>query len=790
MQGRKSRARFTISLIFSLFILTTVIGQTTKLTDAFQIIEKRGEVVFSFSLNKQEPIREQLNRLTHMISIDKVENKVVTAYANRKEFKDFLELGIDYTILPAPSMQHTPLMVGTDALRSRADWDFYPTYPAYETIMNQFAADYPDLCEVVNIKTLPSGHKLLFIHINDSLGVDQNEPEFMYTSSIHGDETSGYVTSLHLIDYLLTNYGSDQQATNLVENLDIWINPLSNPDGTYAGGDNTVYGATRYNANGVDMNRNYPDPEDGQHPDGNDWQDETVAFMDFAGEHDFVMSANFHDGTEVCNYPWDTWYKRHPDDDWWIYVCRQWADTVHFYGPQGYFDDLNNGITNGYDWYSISGGRQDYMNYFHHCREFTLEISKTKLIPASQLLSIWDYQHRSMLNYMEQCLYGVHGKVTNAVNGNPVPAEVWIEDHDKDESQVTAGLPVGDYHRPVKEGTYDITFSSFGYYPKTIENVNPVDMSTLVLNVALQPYVNLSANFSASDTIIEKGSYASFSDLSEGAGIVSWEWNFDGATPSTSNKQNPDSILYTNNGTYDVSLTVTDSSDNTSTLLKEDYMLVTEAYTMSDTTVHLCDGLFYDSGGPEGNYQDNETFTMTFISMLESGSLEVVFTGFDVEEDVSCSKDFLEAYDGTSTDAPFIGAWCGNDLPGSITAHNIDGAITFRFVSNDTINMEGWKAFVSCDTSVGIKELPGDELVLFPNPASGSFSVSYGRKVKQIEVYSLTGQLLIRTDNINSMQQVNTESLENGMYIVVIATAGKVYSKKLIIHNSFVKRGS
>ncbi len=36
------------------------------------------------------------------------------------------------------------------------------------------------------------------------------------------------------------------------------------------------------------------------------------------------------------------------------------------------YDD---GITNGAAWYVIDGGRQDYMNFFHQCREFTLEIS-------------------------------------------------------------------------------------------------------------------------------------------------------------------------------------------------------------------------------------------------------------------------------------------------------------------------------------------------------------------------------------------------------------------------------
>ncbi len=187
---------------------------------------------------------------------------------------------------------------------------------------------------------------------------------------MHGDETTGYILLLRLIDHLLSNYGADTELTSLINNTEIWINPLANPDGTYASGNHTVFGATRGNANLVNLNRNYPDPEDGQHPDGNTWQVETLAFMDLAEEQNFALAANTHGGAEVVNYPWDTWSRLAADDDWWQMVAHEYADTAQYYSPSGYFNGFNDGITNGYAWYSISGGRQDYMNYFHHCREW------------------------------------------------------------------------------------------------------------------------------------------------------------------------------------------------------------------------------------------------------------------------------------------------------------------------------------------------------------------------------------------------------------------------------------
>lgn len=775
--------RLIFIFLFSFLTLFSVSAQTgSEYQKAQQTLTERGEVYFQFHLNPDEPFREQLEKLTRVISIDKVANNIVNAYANKKEFNEFLKLYPDYKVLPPPSMLRMPFMLDGQAARGRTTWDFYPTYQGYEDIMNQFATDYPNLCEMVNIKTLDSGHKLLFIHINDSLGVDQNEPEFMYTSTMHGDEVTGYVLMLHLIDYLLQNYGSDSLVTSLVKHVDIWINPLANPDGTYAGGDNTVYGATRFNGNGIDLNRNYPDPKAGPHPDGNEYQPETQAFMDFADAHDLVLSCNIHGGSEVCNYPWDTWSKRHPDDAWWIYVCRQYADTVHNYAPSGYMTDLNNGITDGYDWYSITGGRQDYMNYFQHCREFTLEISSTKTPPASQLPDFWDYNYRSFLNYMHQSVFGVVGRVTNADNGNPVPAKVFVENHDQDNSFVFVSMPVGNYNRPIKAGTWDFTFSSFGYYSKTIENVSTTDEDSVLLNVQLQPYVSLSADFYASDTLVEAEDSISFFDASSGNNIDQWEWTFEGGTPASSSEQNPTGITYPDKGEFDVTLTVTDSSGASNTLTKENYIKVSDFYNMQDTTIYLCNGFFFDTGGKEGNYSDDEDYTMTFVSTGENGVIRAIFHEFNLEQDENCNNDYLEIYDGKDVNAPLLGKWCGSNSPGDVVSSDADGALTFRFHSNSLINFPGWMAELTCDTGVGIAIAEQLSFRVFPNPATNNLTISASCPINEIKIYDLNGRPVYQSDNLSEILNVKTGSWKRGIYILRMETNGKVYNEKLILH--------
>lgn len=427
--------------------------------------------------------------LTGIISVDKIENdNTVYAYASKKEFSRFLEQGLVYEILPHPGDYDGDLNMRSDIdIRDIGEWDFYPTYDGYVSMMNQFAQEYPSICQVFSIGNSVQNRQLLMAKISDNVGLNENEPQFLYTATIHGDETTGYVLMLRLIDYLLSNYGTDPRVTSLVDNIEIWINPLANPDGTYAGGNNTVNNARRYNALWVDLNRNFPDPADGPHPDGNEWQAETVAFMEMAENNRFNLSANLHGGTEVCNYPWDTWSRFHADDDWWQFVCHEYADTAQFYSPAGYMSGFDDGITNGYAWYRITGGRQDYMTYFQQAREFTLEISNVKLLPPGQLPAHWNYNYRSFLNYMEQSLYGLRGTVKDSVTGWPVRAEVYATLHEMDSSWVYSALPNGNYHRYLHQGNYSVRYSAPGYITQVKNNVTVTNHQATVLDVKLVP---------------------------------------------------------------------------------------------------------------------------------------------------------------------------------------------------------------------------------------------------------------------------------------------------------------
>ena len=671
----KKRFLFVILLLVSVCV-------SAQEKDLDAMMQQRNEYYFSFKLNADD----DLSKIARTISVDKVDGDVVVAYANNLNFMEFNKLGHDITLLTPPSLIEEHRMFDGNS-RATYEWDSYPTYEAYEEMMFDFAQNHPDKCEIITLGTLSSNRKILVAHINN--GVSDGKPKFLYTSTIHGDETTGYIMMLRLIDYLLENQ-TLPEVQNVLDNIDLFVCPNTNPDGTYHGGNNTVNGATRANAQGIDMNRNFPDMNDGPHPDGNPYATETEWLMDFAQNYQFTMAANYHGGAEVMNYPWDNETDLHVDDAWWQLVSREYADLCHQVNPN-YMTFKNNGITNGAQWYMIGGGRQDYMNYYHKCREVTIECSDTKCPSGSQLPNFWNINKNSIFAYMNQCLYGIHGVVTDMNTGAPVSATISISNHDNDYSVVESQMPAGDFHRPIKGGTYNVVVTANGYYPFQ-QTVTVADGQTVVLNVALEPGEGLIADFNVSSTNVANGGVVNFTDASWGIGINSWSWEFEGAEPSTSSVQNPQGIRYSENGVFGVRLTVTNENGLTDTKYAEGLITVMNSVNMHAGEETTCSSLFYDDGGPNSNYSDNRNYTLTFFPDTEGAKIKVDFLSFNTES----NYDYLKIYDGTSTSSAMIGSYTGGNSPGTVVASNAQGALTFNFTSDSYSSEPGWEAVVSC----------------------------------------------------------------------------------------------
>lgn len=410
------------------------------------------------------PGKDALDILTRSVSVISADDKTAGIVISPLTLEWFLRSGYDYSIEERKAFKGE----FTAANFSEAlSWQKYPRWSQYDSIINYLSVTYPDLCDPDTIGTSINGRYIFALKISDNADTDEDEPEVFYTSTMHGDETAGYVLMLRLSEYLLKNYDTDSRVKALVDNLEIWINPLANPDGTYRSGD-VIVSPVRFNANGYDLNRNFPDPV----TPNTVKQKETTDMVGFMRKHRFVLSANFHAGSEVVNYPWDRWYtKFHADDSWFRQISRAYADTVHQYSGPSYMTELENGVTRGADWYVVYGGRQDFVTWELQGREVTIELDLTKETLPGQLETMWQFNYHSMLGYLENALFGIHGMVRDAETGESISARVYISGHDKDSSHVCSDTLTGRFTRFLSPGSWNLTFSAGGYIDTTVNNV-------------------------------------------------------------------------------------------------------------------------------------------------------------------------------------------------------------------------------------------------------------------------------------------------------------------------------
>lgn len=117
------------------------------------------------------------------------------------------------------------------------------------------------------------------------------------------------------------------------------------------------------------------------------------------------------------------------------------------------------------------------------------------------------------------------------------------------------------------------------------------------------------------------------------------------------------------------------------------YYLISEGGTVLTSS-----GFFYDSGGANGRYSNNEDYVMTFKSNEGTNSkIRMTFTSFYTES----GYDKLSIYDGTTTAATLIGTYEGSQSPGTVTATNSAGALTFLWHSDGSNTDSGWTATIS-----------------------------------------------------------------------------------------------
>jgi hypothetical protein len=318
------------------------------------------------------------------------------------------------------------------------------TYPSFEQIeekLQKIHQKYPQQSQLISVGKSVRGRNLYFLKISKNPQSDERLPEFKYISSMHGDEITGRELMVSLADDLLSNYGKDSQVTDLIDNTEIYIMPSMNPDGSEL--------HQRFNANNADLNRDFPDfTSDPQNtPEGR--QIETAAIMKFQAERNFSLSANFHGGSEVVNYPWDTTEEPHPFDSLLKELSLSYAQLVPYIFQSREFPQ---GITNGFAWYEVNGGMQDWSEFYYNDLQFTVELSDMKWPDYNKIPGYYQDNKAALIQFIRN----IHQGAGFYFKENPhMSGSVSISKADKNLGKFQ--FQHGEFYKVLEPGIYDFS---------------------------------------------------------------------------------------------------------------------------------------------------------------------------------------------------------------------------------------------------------------------------------------------------------------------------------------------
>lgn len=140
----------------------------------------------------------------------------------------------------------------------------YHDYDSMKELLTQFARTFSTISKVYSVGKSVKGRELLVYQISDRVDeIEPGEPAFKYVGNMHGDEAVGREMLISLIFHLVSGYGKDERITKLINSTNIYIMPTANPDGFENSKEGTCqFSDGRQNANGVDLNRDFPDQFD------------------------------------------------------------------------------------------------------------------------------------------------------------------------------------------------------------------------------------------------------------------------------------------------------------------------------------------------------------------------------------------------------------------------------------------------------------------------------------------------------------------------------------------------
>ena len=365
------------------------------------------------------------------------------------------------SMLPAPALAVDPSYL-----------DFYWSYDQVTDELRFLADQYPHIVSLISIGTTIEDREIWAVKVSDNPAEDEDEPEVLLTGAHHAKEWPGLEVVMATLTLLVESYDalgqdndgdgaidedpfdgldndadgtvdedwSEARITWLVDNREIWIVPIVNPDGLeycrgqVASGESDEANLWRKNREpnyadfnplkgltyGVDLNRNYgfhwgelgaqshvnsaaedyigpldkrdddgdrrlnEDPMDNQDNDGDGLNAaETKAVQAFVADHEFTIALNFHTFKGTIYWPWMFTLQLPEDEDTFMRI----AVGMNTFNGYDYRDmsERNQQALSRHP--PVDGDSNEWMYGKHGIIAYTIELGYNMFIPGEEELA-------------------------------------------------------------------------------------------------------------------------------------------------------------------------------------------------------------------------------------------------------------------------------------------------------------------------------------------------------------------------------------------------------------------
>jgi carboxypeptidase T len=199
----------------------------------------------------------------------------------------------------------------------------YHTYDENAAFVDSLRLLYPEVVsEKWSIGQSVEGREIWCFRVSDNPDMDEGEPEVLLDGMHHAREIMSAEFVILFAEHLAKNYGVDSRITWLVDNRELYLVPIVNPDGCVYNESTNPAGGGMWRKNrrdngdgsfGVDNNRNYTYMWSGGSSDPSDptyrglsagSEPETQAMMTFINGRSIRTHDSIHTYSNLLLYPW------------------------------------------------------------------------------------------------------------------------------------------------------------------------------------------------------------------------------------------------------------------------------------------------------------------------------------------------------------------------------------------------------------------------------------------------------------------------------------------------------